>query len=555
MTDQPTPLWMRVALRLGVVAAACAITLQGVGDGGGFRFTDDSRHAMSGAFLLDMAMERGFEDPVPYSEAYYARYPSLCIPYYSPPFFHAVEAGFFGLFGVSVATARATVLAFHVLAVLFLFSIVERALGSVAAAFAAIFFASFPLVAAWSRNVVLEPAATCMVLLSTWLLLRVEDRPSKLGATFWGLSLLAGLATKQTTAFIVPVHLAYIASRPALRPGLTGIAALAVSALLCVVLLAAFSSPYQLAAVTLGAFAPDRILEHLASYPSQLPYTVGWPALAAGAGMLAALFRPSRFDVLFALWILGFLAMMLFVSRSVPRYSFLAMPAVAYYAVRGLSAGALLIAPRAAVPAAVAIGSLLVAAPNLAEAFTHPPPLVDGYDEAAAYVVELEGDRPILFDGYWDGDFIFFCRQLDPRRRHVLRGSKVLYNFASFKWKDYQSFVSKPDDILDLLKRYGVRYVIVEDVDQIDTPPGGMLRELVRTGPFRRLKRFPITVRDVRLTARHLDVYEFLDAREPSGEPLEIYLPGIQRGIRVPMEASAPADGGSAAAIERKRGG
>ena len=69
-------------------------TVRGIADSG-FRFPDESRHALSGVFLMDGVAGGAWRDPISFASEYYARYPGLVIPLYYPPLFHAARGPLF----------------------------------------------------------------------------------------------------------------------------------------------------------------------------------------------------------------------------------------------------------------------------------------------------------------------------------------------------------------------------------------------------------------------------------------------------------------------------
>ena len=106
-----------------LVLVTIVVLAQGIG-AGGFWFPDAGRHAMDGIFLLDFIKDFAFLHVFDYTVQYYAKYPALGIGYY-PPFFALVEAGFYALFGISIVSARLTVLFFALIAVIFWFRLVK----------------------------------------------------------------------------------------------------------------------------------------------------------------------------------------------------------------------------------------------------------------------------------------------------------------------------------------------------------------------------------------------------------------------------------------------
>ena len=116
------------ATLLVALAAASLVRFLGVGT---FRYSDASRHAMDGVFVLDVLrhLPQALRSPWEYAADYYAHYPALGFFFYYPPLFAVVEAVFFKLFGVSAATARLAVAATFSLGIGVWFWFLRRLMG------------------------------------------------------------------------------------------------------------------------------------------------------------------------------------------------------------------------------------------------------------------------------------------------------------------------------------------------------------------------------------------------------------------------------------------
>ncbi len=102
---------MRSWLPCALLFALSALFLAPALGGSGFWWTDETRHAMGGVFILDLLRDLPLDDPMGYALRYFAQYPALALNWYLPGFYF-VEAGFFALFGVSETVAHWTVFAF-----------------------------------------------------------------------------------------------------------------------------------------------------------------------------------------------------------------------------------------------------------------------------------------------------------------------------------------------------------------------------------------------------------------------------------------------------------
>ncbi len=532
--------WQRAAPIVLLVLTAL-VTARYIGVGG-FRFTDAARHAMSGVFVLDFALSGEWSDPQAFAELYYARYPCLGIPNYYPPLFHMVEAVFFGFLGISPVTARLCVLVYHLAAVALLYVIVRGSHGMRVALWCGLFFATSPVVLAYSRQTMLEAPSTAMMLLATWCLTRFERQGSWRWAGAWGLALVACLATKQTTVMILPAHGLYWLARHGLAGrGRAAALAVGVVALLAVGCYATYSyrhAPFVMRALTTSPAGTRLAPEHLLRYPSILPALIGWPAvLAAGLGLARLAARSAERPAAgpWLAWLVAFLLVQVNLTGHHWRYGYLWTPAWAWLAAWGadwLGHSLRWRWCRCCVAAALAGGAVWGAARS-------QPPMITGYAEAARFVATLPGGDAVLVDAVWDGDFVFSSRQYDPHHRFILRGSKVLYAYASYKNVGFKSFVETPDDLTRLLRRYGVRYVVLENTDGVGTTAGRLLRQMVRGEGFARRAQFRIETQGRLVESPLLEVYEYLEAEALSALEIELEFPGLGRTIHVPLGGKA----------------
>jgi hypothetical protein len=136
-----------------------------------------------------------------------------------------------------------------------------------------------------------------------------------------------------------------------------------------------------------------------------------------------------------------------------------------------------------------------------------------GYEAAAEYVTRNPRGQTILYSALIDtGYFTFFVRKHDPQREMiVLRADKILTT-SRMRLVEYARQVNRPEEILPILQRYGVGYVVLEDRPYPDGPLE-WLRQLVGTPAFAVRKRIPIESVDNRVSGSSVSVYEYLDKR------------------------------------------
>jgi len=256
-----------------------------------------------------------------------------------------------------------------------------------------------------------------------------------------------------------------------------------------------------------------------------------------GAVLIAALTRDRRAR-LPLMWGLSVVACAVYLTGSIEpdRYSVLAVPAFCV-----LAASPMARARTRAQRAAWGVLLVVVIGRHFQNTWGRETWDTPGYEAAARYIVQQTLAPTVLYSASVDpGYFIFFVRKHDPTQRLVImRSDKVLT--TSHMWQlSVEDRIGAPDEIVDVLRTYGTRYVVIED-----RPSGSQvldwLRDLVRTDRFVELRRFAIGRGNERIDGVSLVVYEYLDATAPAPDAeLDLNIMLIGRRIRVPLAALTP---------------
>lgn len=548
--DAPGPVAVRPRraeriLLHALVFLTVVLAARGIGDGG-FRYSDASRHAMDGVFVYDFVtdFQESISEPFDYAVRYYAQYPSLGFVLHYPPLFAVVEAVFFAVFGVSAFTARMTVVAFAILGVVVMYKLLRLAAGPAMAALSTALYISLPTVVKYSRAVMLEVPTAAMILTATYFFYRYAELRHRRSAIWTGLLVVAAIMTKQTAVFLVPAFAGYLVIRR--RWGVCKQWQFWVGAAVVAVVI----GPYFMLSLHYAYYLARRV----GGDSSVLVTNVrkvwrGWSTALSRPGLIALLaaalacsvwelIRPrAKFTWLLVCLLAAFFLESIYVGAGGDRYVSLILPILAVFPMLLIWRTGLLQKP--ALAAAVGVAVLGLAALS----FARPVPIMRGHAEAARQLVARAGPSPfVLFDGHWDGDVVFFVRKYDPQRRlYVLRGSKMLYAYASFVGAGQRDLITSEKGIVDFIQRYGIRAVAVEeedpDLEQLE--PAVILRYVLQDS-----ERFSL-VSSCRITAEaentslndtNLLVYEVKTLPQtPMAEELVIPLVGLRRTLTVPL--------------------
>lgn len=559
-----------------VFLATLAIGLPRIAQGG-LGWSDAPNHLFDGVFLLEFLRAQPQEAARQWAEQFYLRHPILGIIVYYPPGFAMVEAGIFSILGVSVFAARLTVLLFALGATQLVYSLGRRWFDRATGLFAALLLVTCPHGRLWLADVMLEWPATFWILVALYTYQKDRDTRRPWWALACGAAVVMAFLTKQTAGFILPVillhaliedvrawrearrakrepewadsqsrrigipRLEWYLARPSLWISL-GVAGAVIAAY------TRFARPY--AALPAQLLKPSLDVSGMAHWPAEI---LGWPLLPiAGLGFLTLLvgsWRGPRGLIL--LWFVTWTGFSLTIAAKEPRYFFfsiaplcLAVPRFLMRAGRRDEADSTdrPLAWRTDGPRLVLLTLLVVAQAGLSlQKDTGPLP---DYTRAVAALAERPDADVVLVDAVRDGQFILDAYRNPSTRERIipLRASKVLYARAAREKYNYQQFVNTPGEIVDLLNRYGIRYLVIESqlpdtpYRDADPPPRQMLRDLLATDArFKLIAKQPLRCNDPAWRDVELRVYAYPECPPRATDSIKLSFPAMNREVELKL--------------------
>ncbi len=549
---------------------ALIISLVGARDitRGGLGWSDAPNHVFDGILVLEFVRDLPLEDPRGWAEQFYLRHPALGFVVYWPPGFAVVEAAVFQLFGTDIAVARALILAFAWGAAFLLYRMGRILFDGETGLVAALLMASCFAGAECMTDILLEWPATFWVALAAWMYCRqtrtVQTRSLR-GSWLCGPTIGVAFLTKQTAGFILPVIVLHAllsaAGRRWLlqRRTLTGFA-------VCIAFVLAYaivSRPY--AALPAQLLALD--IEP-SWYASRLPEITGWIVivLALIGAVVAAISdcpfneprAPARAELdtravptpiaaplhawsFLATWFTSWYGFSSVIEAKEPRYFFFGLPPLIFLAARG--ALGLMRPSRRRV---IVVAAILLTQVGIT--IHRDTGRLPSYAPAVDVLMQRHDADLVLVDAVRDGQFIFDLYQEAGTHSRVvpLRASKLLYARAARMKYGGRTLVQSEADILALLDRYDIRYVVMESqapVTQdatIDPPPRALLRALVTDASrFTRLGDWPLTCDDPAWDAVSLRVYEYTKCPARTADNITLPFPAMGRDVTIKLEPPA----------------
>lgn len=507
---------------------------------------DSAAHLMDGVLIHDwvMAGPPAWRDPMEFARKQYAHYPTLGIGRHYPPGFAMVEAGFFAVFGINEAAARLCVLFFGLLMVMGAYVFVRRAYTPAAAALTAAILLTFPATTLWGRQTMLE-IPTMAALIWAGVGCQAYFREPTHGRLITGISLtVLAILFKQPAVFLVCAF-ALTLVIGALR-GRTPWGHAVVTTVLGTLALGAVVLSFDDACFkTLAGYrtySDPWGFGALSFYARATPYLTGRALLVlAIAGAALYLRRDREHGVLLLCWVGVAYLMVTAASLKVPRFFYVAVFPLAVWAAVGTERLLTLLPARRLRTAAA--GSCILAL--CAVGYARPVRGSPDYAPVVAAHRNHIADRPVLFSGLRDGDFVFAVRQHLPWRSSVvIRGSKLLYTCTAGPALDLVSDVNTIAQLREVLNRFAFEFIFVERENIVGTAQDELLRQYLSTGDdYRLLASHALLPGPSQVFPQSIDVYELAKPMARTVEYFDIPMPRTGAPIRINLKRQLMSDG------------
>jgi hypothetical protein len=478
------------------LAAAVALLFATAPTGGDFANSDAPRHAMDGLFIRDLLLAHPTHGLKRWAIAYYLRHPALAILLY-PPFFAAIEAAFFLVFGASHDSAQAVVACFTFLLAVAAYGLARAWLPRLAALGCALLVIGVPAAALWERQVMLDIPAFALTAAAASALVfgLAQARPASTRLLFAAvLLLLAACYTKYTAMFVAPAFAAaYLRVRPPQfwrdRSVMIIVLFAAAGALPAVALLRAFGSINLQSVSGIAADAgPAAWFYYLRALPEQLGW---WPLLLGLAGLRllarASLRARDPAATLLLVWLVCAYMAFSAIALKNPRFDIAlilplcmsAMVALHQALPRGAGEYACL-----ALGAGVLLHSVV---------FGHVP-RVNGYAEIARFIGNAApANAVIVYSGYRDGNLVFDLMTLAHRPDiAVIRADKLLLSVPVGE-RATRGVRERTRNSAALLRDIAPDMVVMQPGFWNDLHAMASFEHAVGATPYREAARFPTT--------------------------------------------------------------
>lgn len=524
---------------IGLIALVAFLFLEGAPTGGAFSWPDSPRHALNGAFILDLIKTAPIHDPLGYAFGYYSQYPALTIGLY-PPLFSFQLALFYAIFGVSQQSAVIALFVSYCFAACGVFALSRLWVKRSLAFGVAVIFAFLPEIAFWGRQVMLEIPAYAFFVWSIYFFVRYlrEKRISLLYVSMF--LIILGMYTKLSVVFIVGTYLiALLRTRGAavLRDRhsyiITVLSIIGIAPLVFMTL--KFGQANVQSVVSIADSAVSRLsLAGWVWYAAKLPSQMGWPALVASAAALVSIALKGEWrrtfllgDLVLVSWFLiGYLFFSSIDLKEARHSVFLLLPPLILFGIACAEASRRRQWVGEALVAAVALATMSVTLS------TRPVHYVDGYRDVAKAIAKIAPPYSnVLFSGYRDGAFVFEMRAAAGRPDvSVIRADKLLLRVSVRRGLGVEEKGYQKAEIAALINRLGVHYVVAQPDFWTDLKEMKRLQEVLEGPQFVETTRFAMNA-NYPAQEKELVVYENLG--DVTKGPIEITneLPIVGREI------------------------
>jgi 4-amino-4-deoxy-L-arabinose transferase-like glycosyltransferase len=518
-----------------IVSAVAILIFVTDASNSGLWHPDAPSHALNALFYRDMIQDRGFLDPVRYGERYYVQYPSLTIGMY-PPVFYAVEAGLYTAFGVSAAMAKLAVLLFTLLGANAFCLLCRHWFSSWIAGTGSVLFLIQPVTLFGQKDVMLEMPALAISLCSLWCLYRIANNKGTASIRFLA-PLVTAMAflTKQTAAFLLPVWVVWLTLRK--RWVLLRSRVFVFSSLLGVT----FLVPWVFINLTVGrsylsAFALEErhFGSNLLYYAGHISEIISYPLAFLCLCSILLFWKLKKNDgyQLAILWSASVLVFICLMGYAAPRYAIFIVPALVILSMYPLQ----LFVDRFRKRGVWAVLTLALICSHAYPRRAWSSKDVTGFEPAVDFILRDRQCVSVLYDGYFNSNFIFNMRARDRERRvFVFRASKLVFSTRMIVDLGYRDLIKHPEAFYDALNRNAIKYIVEESKDSLKTAANVRLRQWVQGEKFKLVDEYPLTGHGLGSLGKLL-VYEYLDYKPKAIREIELDMPMLGRKMKVKID-------------------
>jgi hypothetical protein len=502
---------------------------------------DMPKYLMNGAFFYDLIRDLSFKDPLGYAYRYFARYPALSLGHH-PLLLSVAEVPFYAIFGISVFSAKLTIVFFMFIGVTAWFKLVRNVYDETAAVLSSLLLVTTPFIAEYSRMVMSEIPTLSLIMVTTYFFYQYCETSERKYVFASAVTLSLSIYSKHIAIFLIPVLLLYLV----IRRGVRGLIKkeIIIASLVAAVLLVPFfyitlkfshanlsfvSKSISLKSAPFISPLSERLTYYLNTlWKNHLTLPVFILSLIA---IPLSIFRRDKRTIIFFLWMIIFYLVTVSLGFQVPRYAIYWIPVFCFFAATTIDLFRNFLWKIFIVSVfVVIIGYQFIAT------FRAKPNFTVGYEEAARYLIENKKGEMVLYSGIYDtGYFIFFIRKHNPDNDLiVLRADKIL---ATSKMdRIVEEKIRKREEIYDILNRYGISYIVLEDTKS-KSRSIEWLREEVRSDKFTLHKKFTIQSSNSKVDKIPLTIYEYKEYTAPyKGQVLKMNIPLMGDSIEVPIK-------------------
>ena len=468
---------------------------------GGSSWSDSPRHALNGAFIMDMLKDMPTSNPIGYAHDYYSQFPALTILFY-PPLYSFILAPFYAIFGVSQETALLAGFVCYCFFAVGTYYLARFWLSSFASFGATFILCVAPEIAFWGRQVMLEIPVYAFMVWSAYHLNRYV-RTDQIKYLYFSVALLVLAAyTKSPVVFIALPYLIVLFHHRGMEVFKDKhnyvVLALAIVAMIPLIYITFEFGQSNIQAAT---NSPEAIndtftLEVLFWYLIRIPSQLGWATITGLFVAIATFFlwtkdktQTIKNSLFLILWFVVGYFFYTFIELKLVRFSIHMLLPLAIFV--GFACDKINEKKQYLGSGFIAIIMVLTLAETMT---TRPVEYLAGYNDVVEKVTKLAPQNSnILFSGYHDGLFIFAMRAIGDRPDvSTVRSDKLLLRIASRRELGVEEKNYTIEQIAELINKFAIHYVVAQPDFWTDLKQMKLLQTLLESEQFKEIQRFKI---------------------------------------------------------------
>jgi hypothetical protein len=162
---------------------------------------------------------------------------------------------------------------------------------------------------------------------------------------------------------------------------------------------------------------------------------------------------------------------------------------------------------------------------------------VSGLEPVARYLAAQPESDVLYYQGFLNGDFIFYVRKYDPQKRRVIAREKQIVATKVNEGYGTRTILRTPEEVIQMFQEWGIRYAVVENREVISGLSPA--RVALQSDQFEVIRSYDISSNIAFFKDRRVTIYRYKGELKRSEATVTVPMMTLRDDIKVNLNRLA----------------